>query len=35
MFPIRQTVALAKPATARYFKVVATPGGPEFGRIGT
>lgn len=33
MFPVHQPVALAKPAAARYFKVVATPA-PEFGRIG-
>jgi len=27
-------VVLAKPPAARYFKVVAAPGVPEFGRIG-
>jgi hypothetical protein len=32
--PVRQSVALAKSTTPRYFKAVATRGVPEFGRIG-
>ena len=33
-FPIRETETLSKPAAARYFKDVATPGVPQFGLSG-